>query len=133
MLTAAMFRRWRDRRLGRSVSRQVEAAGATAVVDDAMLCATQLQSLGDEIDLFRRRGEAAFGGETGPEVQTLRDRQNEIVRQFFERTLQVKRDDREALDDAYRRLGEMYRDARGDLVTGRALGLVEAVLRRDEL
>jgi hypothetical protein len=55
------------------------------------------------------------------------------VRQFFERTLQVKRDDREALDDAYRRLGEMYRDARGDLVTGRALGLVEAVLRRDEL
>ena len=133
MLMVAMFRRRRDRRLRRSAPGQVEAAGAAAVVDDAMLCATQLQSLGEEIDAFRRTGEAAFGGDTGPEVQILRDRQNEIVQEFFERTLQVKRDDREALDDAYRRLGEMYRDARGDLVTGRALGLVEAVLRRDEL
>jgi len=113
------------------MSGQVGSVGGTAVVDDAMSCAAQLQSLGEEIDVFRRKGEAAIGGQLGPEVQTLRDRQNEIVSRFLERTLQVKRDDREALEDAHRRLGEMYRDTRGDLVTGRALELVEAVVRRD--
>ena len=113
------------------MSGQVGSVGGTAVVDDAMSCAAQLQSLGEEIDVFRRKGEAAIGGQLGPEVQTLRDRQNEIVSQFLERTLQVKWDDREALEDAHRRLGEMYRDMRGDLVTGRALELVEAVVRRD--
>ena len=132
MLTAVMFRRWRKRRLRRSVPGQVETAGATAVVDDAMRCAMRLQSLGDAIDAFRRKGEAAIGGDTGPEVETLRDEQNEIVRLFVERTLEVKQNDREALDGAHRRLGEMYHDTRGDLVTGRALELVEAVVRRDD-
>jgi hypothetical protein len=126
-----MFRRWRDRRFRRSVSGEAQAAGSAAVVDDAMSCAAQLQSLGEEIDAFRRKGEAALGGEPGPEVQTLRDRQNEIVTQYLERTLRVKRDDREALDGACRRLRDTYREAHGDLVTGRALELVESVLRQD--
>lgn len=92
-----------------------------------MRCATRLQVLGDQIDAFRRRGEAAIGGQTGPEVDVLREQQNEILDAFLERTLQVKAD---ALDDARRRFAEMYHDTRGDLVTGRALELVEAALRR---
>ena len=114
------------------MSGRAEAAGAAAVVDDAMLCASRLQSLGVEIDAFRRKGEAAIGGEPGPEVETLRGRQNEIIGGFLDRTLAVKRDDRSALDDAQRRLRELYHDTRGDLVAGRALALVEAALRRDD-
>ena len=126
-----MFRRWRGRREG-SAPPGGESAGAGAIVDDALACARQLQSLGEEIDSFRRRGAAAIGGDPGPEVDVLQDRQNEIVRGFFERNLEVKRDDLGVLDEAHRRLGEMYRDAHGNLVTGRALTLVEAVLRQEE-
>jgi hypothetical protein len=94
-----------------------------------MATATQLQSLGEEIDTFCRKGGAALGGEPGPEVEVLRSQQDEAMRGFLERTRQVERDDPRTLEDAHRRLGDMYAGAH-DLVTGRALELVEAALRR---
>ncbi len=96
-----------------------------------MACAAELQSLGAEIDRFRRKGGAALGGEPGPELEVLQERQNEFVRRFLERAHQATRDDRAALDEAHRRLREIYERDRHDLVTGRALELVEAALRRE--
>jgi hypothetical protein len=131
-----VIRRWRDRWLGRSEAARVEEtrveeADANPVVADALATATELQSLGGEIDAFRRKGGAALGGEPGPELEVLRNRQDEVIRGFLERALQVERGDPQALDDAHRRLGRTYADAH-DLVTGRALELVEAALRRGE-
>lgn len=97
-----------------------------------MGCAAELHALGAEIDRYRRKGEAMIGGNLGPEVQPLRERQNEIVQACLERMLRVDRDDPEALADAHRRLHERYRETRGDILTARALELVEAAQRRDE-
>lgn len=102
------------------------AAEADAVVDEAMRCAAELQGLGERIDAFRRRGAAAIGGDTGPEVPILRDQQTELVQRFLEGA--VARDPA-SLESARRRLREMYAE-RHDLVTGRALTLVEAALDR---
>lgn len=125
-----MFGRWRLRRARRSEPAAQDATGVRPLVDDAVSCAEQLQSLGERIDGFRRKGGAALGGDLGPEVGILRERQDEIVRDYLERTRAVEHDDPDALVGARRRLEEMYADTR-DLVTGRALALVEAVLDRD--
>lgn len=101
-------------------------AEAAAVADEAMSCATELQELGERIDAFRRRGAAAIGGEPGPEVPALRDQQAELVQRFLERAGER---DPAALAAASLRLGERYAE-RHDLVTGRALSLVEAALDR---
>lgn len=93
-----------------------------------MTCATDLQDLGERIDAFRRRGAAAIGGEPGPELPALRDRQTDIVEGFLGRAAER---DRAALLTARHRLDEMYAE-RHDLVTGRALTLVEAALDRAE-
>ncbi|HEX5949427.1 MAG TPA: hypothetical protein VFZ96_00335 [Actinomycetota bacterium] len=101
-------------------------ADVAAVLDDAMGCAAEVHALGERIDAFRRRGGAAIGGEPGPEVPTLRDRQTELVERFLER---AAGGDQGTLDAARRRLRGMYAE-RHDLVTGRALTLVEAALDR---
>lgn len=93
-----------------------------------MTCATDLQELGERIDAFRRRGAAAIGGEPGPELPILRDRQTELLQRFLERAAER---DRAALVAARHRLDQRYAE-RHDLVTGRALTLVEAALDRAE-
>ncbi len=97
-----------------------------------MGCAAEIHALGAQIDRYRRTGEAMIGGNLGPQVQPLRERQNELVRACLERMRRVKRNDPDALADAHRRLHERYRETRGDIVTGRALELIDAALRRDE-
>jgi|GEM_PF-6015239 hypothetical protein len=126
-----MFRRWRHRRLEGSTSAEGDEH-VTAVVADAMSCAAELQSLGEQIDAFRRRGGAAIGGELGPEVGILQGQHSELVRAFLERTGRVREEDRASVEAACRRLEELNRDPHQRLVTGRALALVEAVLRQDD-